>query len=127
MEKAGLSRANPIEMVGPGDSSRARDLYGPKTSLETHDLARKRSAPQRKIRLTSRLRLVPHCIAPDLLRIFTSFACCSGVSLFFIRTSSVTCARLISRSICQHLLQLSYPERIPAVRWQMAGGEDRLE
>src|ERR1700738_243780 len=28
-----------------------------------------------------------------------SFACCSGVSLFFIRNSSLTCARLISLSI----------------------------
>ena len=68
-----------VEMVGPWDSNRARDLYtGSETSPKTHDLAIKRSALQRKIRLTSRLRLVSHCIAPDLLRIFTSLACCSA-------------------------------------------------
>src|ERR1700687_46806 len=42
---------------------------------------------------------LPAHLFPVLLRISASFACCSGVSLFFIRTSSVTCARLISRSI----------------------------
>src|ERR1700680_76235 len=40
----------------------------------------------------------PPYLFPDLLRISRSLACCSGLSLFFIRTSNVTCARLISRS-----------------------------